>query len=253
MIVNKTDHLREVVRCLEDIAGRGHHASRVFEDWVGLMFWALQRNDEQYLRIMAGYDNGGPRGRREADLFAKAFGCLQAHMAVTGGEALGPLYEEFGADGIAGQYFTPRDVAAMMAEMLEPHGRILDPACGAGIMLVQSAGHVPEGKWEGAEFWGQDVALCCVMMCGLNLAFFNLPGGVIWGNSLAAEVRAAWRTVRTPVGGIIRPMEDVDGVRAALAATFARAKAPGAETGPEVSDCTVPPPCARPSLLDFMQ
>ncbi len=44
------------------------------------------------------------------------------------------------------------------------------------------------------EFTGHDVDLRCVRMTTLNLAFRNLYGYVIWGNSLALENKLVYRT-----------------------------------------------------------
>ena len=43
-------------------------------------------------------------------------------------------------------------------------------------------------------FYGQDIDLRCVRMTALNLAFQNLYGFVVWGNSLTMEQRLAYRT-----------------------------------------------------------
>ena len=44
------------------------------------------------------------------------------------------------------------------------------------------------------EFYGQDVDLRCVRLTALNLAFRNLYGYVIWGNSLGLEKKLVYRT-----------------------------------------------------------
>ena len=68
--------LNPVRKELETIIGMGYRSHRVFEDWVGLMFHAFQRDDPPYLEIMGGYRNTAPRGQREADHFATATACL---------------------------------------------------------------------------------------------------------------------------------------------------------------------------------
>jgi len=259
-----TEHLREVVRCLDRISGMGHQRWRVFEDWVALMFHALQRDDPAYLEVMGRYGNDAPKGKREADLFALAFAEIQLHMRVTDREALGPLYEEYAAGRHRGQFFTPWDVALMMGRMTAPRGRILDPACGAGVMLLAGArAAIEEGGQEAlaeCEFWGQDVDLTCCMLTALNLTFFNLDGGVMWGNSLAMEVRAAWRTRSTPLGGELFGI-DPEPCRTALSETMLeRTQAAGDDIPADPVDESIPTvdmpprvPSGRPSLLEFMR
>lgn len=72
--------LNPVRKELETIIGMGYRSHRVFEDWVGLMFHAFQRDDPPYLEIMGGYRNTAPRGQREADHFATATACLLEYM-----------------------------------------------------------------------------------------------------------------------------------------------------------------------------
>ena len=96
---------------LDAIIGKGHNGYRVFEDWVGLMFYAFQRDDPPYLEIMGQYRNTEPVGQRAADHFANATAYLLDYMRATSEETLGPLYEEYAANHYTGQYFTPSSVA----------------------------------------------------------------------------------------------------------------------------------------------
>lgn len=67
--------------------------------------------------------------------------------------------------------------------------RVCDPCCGSGRMLLAAA-----EVNRRFEFVGQDIDLRCVRMTALNLAFRNLYGYVIWGNSLALEKKLVFRT-----------------------------------------------------------
>lgn len=219
---------------LEAIIGMGYHGYRVFEDWVGLMFYAFQRDDPSYLEIMGGYRNTAPVGQREADHFANATACLLDYMRATNEEVLGPLYEEYAANHYTGQYFTPSSVARLMASIThtEPpetvRFKVLDPACGAGACLIAAAKEQTFEQNGRAIFVGQDIDLNCARMTALNLMFFNLDGIVLWGNHLALEVRGAWETRRSLVwGGSIRPL-DREEARAWLEGHFS-----GPETPPE--------------------
>ncbi len=199
--------LQPVRKELDAIIAKGYGGHRVFEDWVGLMFFAFQRDDPHYLEIMGRYRNDGPMGQREADHFANALAELMGYMSSTNEEVLGPLYEEYAANHYVGQFFTPAAVCKLMARMSHtppPPNRaftVCDPACGAGACLIASAQEQSFEENYRAFFVGLDVDVNCVRMTALNLMFFNLEGIVMWGNFLALEVRGAWRTCRNVAFG----------------------------------------------------
>lgn len=206
--------LNQVRKELESIMAKGHNSYRVYEDWIGLMFYAFQRDDEHYLEIMGNYRNEGPQGRREADYFAGATGALMQYMAQTHEEALGPLFMEYASNHYRGQYFTPLCLARTMARITQtepPKDRrfvVADPACGAGVCLVACAKEQTFEENNRAIFVGQDIDLNCARMAALNLMFFNLDGLIIWGNTLTVEVRGAWKTRRSVAfGGSLRPTD----------------------------------------------
>ena len=95
-----------------------------------------------------------------------------------------PLVEEAGADEPATEQSAEQNPSPRT-----PKRTVCDPACGSGRMLLAVAEINPH--WE---FYGQDVDLRCVRLCGLNLAFRNLYGYVIWGNSLGLEKKLIYRT-----------------------------------------------------------
>lgn len=208
-----TPGLNPVRKELEAIISKGYNSYRVFEDWVGLMFYAFQRDDPHYLEIMGRYRNKGPMGQREADHFANALACLLEYMAATNEEVLGPLYEEYAANHYTGQYFTPLNVARLMAGICqtppsEGTFTVLDPACGAGACLIAAAKEQTFEQNNRAFFTGHDIDLNCARMTALNLMFFNLDGLILWGNHLALEVRGAWRTRRSVAfGGSLAPVD----------------------------------------------
>lgn len=196
------DDVKEIIRELEAISQRGYNSWSVFEDWVSLMFWAVQRNDEEYLKIVRRYRNDRPMGQREIDHFSRAFGILMHQMGETNRELLGEIYMQWEvANKHAGQYFTPWSVASMMAKMIRPEGSISDPCCGSGVMFIAACKEMTGEQLDKSVFVGQDIDLTCVMMCALNLTFFNLNGYVIWGNSFTNERKLVFRTIRSALGG----------------------------------------------------
>jgi type I restriction-modification system DNA methylase subunit len=193
----------EILKQLEAVTHRGYNARQVFEDWVSMMFWALQRNDEEYLKVVRRYRNSGEQGNREIDYFCRAFGLLMKTMGETNKELLGELYMTWEVSNkYTGQFFTPWPVAEMMARMLEPTGgAINDCACGSGVMMLAAAKTMTNAQLDHAVFVGQDIDFTCAMMCALNFTFFNLHGYVIHGNSLLMDRRRVFRTVRSYMGG----------------------------------------------------
>jgi type I restriction-modification system DNA methylase subunit len=197
--------MSEILKQLERITRQGYDAHQVFDDWIAVMFWALQRNDDEYLKIVRRYRNERPRGEREIDHFCHAFGLLLKEMEDTNKELLGELYMTWEVSNkYAGQFFTPWPIAEMMAKMLSPHGRILDPCCGSGVMLIAAAKNMTAEQCAQSLFVGQDIDFTCVMMCALNLTFFNLNGYVILGNTLMMETRRVFQTTRSYMGGGLR-------------------------------------------------
>ena len=87
-------------------------------------------------------------------------------------DLFGLAYERFFTDlfkGQKGQYFTPRPLVELMADLAEvgPRDRVLDPTCGSGGFLVA-------GMDRGADVDGVDVDPDLVTLARLNLA---LHGG----------------------------------------------------------------------------
>jgi type I restriction-modification system DNA methylase subunit len=208
------DDTKEIIKQLEIITQRGFNARTVFEDWITLMFWALQRNDDEYLKVVGRYRNERPQGEREIDHFSYAFGLLMKKMADTNRELLGEIYMLWEVQNkYTGQFFTPWTVAYMMAQMLQPTGGCInDPCCGSGLMFIAAAKTMTNEQLDNTVFVGQDIDFTCVMMCALNLTFFNLNGYVIHGNTLALERRRIFRTTRSYMGGSIAeiPVEKIE-------------------------------------------
>lgn len=165
------------------------------------------RDDPSYLKIMREYRNEAPEGQREADHFAMAHAYLLAHMKITDEEVLSSLYMEYAANTRVGQFFTPYSVAETMCDLTlrdipkDRNFTIYDPTCGAGVFFIAAAKHMSLEENRRAIFIGHDLDINCVRMCALNLMFFNLNGSIIHGNTLTMEVKEAWQTTRTLIGG----------------------------------------------------
>lgn len=199
--------MKDIIKCLEAILHRGYSSFTIFNDWLDLMLYALQRDDPPYLEIVKKYKNNQPYGKREIDYFSEAFALLMLEMQNTNDDILGQVYMQWNqSNKYRGQFFTPKHVASMMAQCLNPKGRILDPCCGSGIMLVEAIKTMNNEALDNSLFCGQDIDITCVKMCALNLLFFNVNGYVVWGDSLLMECKKVYQINRSYMGGSIREL-----------------------------------------------
>ena len=85
-----------------------------------------------------------------------------------------------------GQFYTPRSVAELFVEMLEPYnGRVFDPCCGSGGMFVHSEKFVTEhqGRMNDISIYGQESNLTTWRLCKMNLAIRGIDSSqVLWNN-----------------------------------------------------------------------
>ena len=208
-----------IIGTLEEIQSRGHSYWTVYTDWLDLMMYALQGDDDSYLEVVERYDNDRPQGEREIDLYSQAFGQLQQGMAATNVDLLGEVYEQMAMTSDAfGQYFTPQhvcDAIAAMTMTFEDTSKytrtnpptIADPACGSGRLLVYAAKNAPEDVPR-VVYYGKDKDVTCAKMTALNMCLFNMSGYAVHGDSLKVERRRVWATQSTALGGEIRELAE---------------------------------------------
>ena len=106
-------------------------------------------------------------------------------------DILGRVYEYFlggfaGAEGKrGGEFYTPRSVVRLLAEMLEPYkGRVYDPCCGSGGMFVQSEKFVEEhgGRIGDIAIYGQESNYTTWRLAKMNLAVRGIDADIRWNN-----------------------------------------------------------------------
>lgn len=102
------------------------------------------------------------------------------------GEAYIYLIERFGSEAgrKAGEFYTPRQVALVLARIVapEPGDRICDPACGSGSLLIRVAEQI--GNKDFALF-GQEVNRGTWGLARLNMFLHGVEGAKIeWGDTL---------------------------------------------------------------------
>ncbi|KAB7676540.1 type I restriction-modification system subunit M [Plesiomonas shigelloides] len=102
-------------------------------------------------------------------------------------DVIGRVYEYFlgrfaateGKGG--GEFYTPKSVVTLLAEMLEPYeGKIYDPCCGSGGMFVQSLKFVEshQGKSKDLAIYGQELTSTTYKLAKMNLAIRGLIGNL---------------------------------------------------------------------------
>ena len=114
-------------------------------------------------------------------------------------DVLGRVYEYFlsqfaSAEGKkGGEFYTPRCVVKLLAEMLEPYrGRVYDPCCGSSGMFVQSiefinahaSGNGNGGKAHGdISIYGQESNYTTWRLAKMNLAIRGIEGQIAHGDT----------------------------------------------------------------------
>ena len=107
-------------------------------------------------------------------------------------DILGRVYEYFlgefaSAEGKkGGQFYTPRSIVKLLVEMLEPYkGRIFEPCCGSGGMVVQSEKFIEAhgGRIGDISVYGQESNQTTWKLCKMNMAIRGLDANIKWGDS----------------------------------------------------------------------
>ncbi|MDG9972168.1 N-6 DNA methylase [Achromobacter mucicolens] len=244
---NADAHQKEIVSLLRQVAyTRG--IDRVWSDWVEICAIALARADlaqrdvreQRYLQVIAQYE------RAELDQLVQAFAHLVMSYelrveAADFGDVLGSTFMmlDMGNAG-AGQFFTPYEVSRLMGNMMmgdgqalvdktDAHGfiRVLEPACGAGGMLIAAAHAMHDAGLNYQQCMHAtaiDIDQRCVHMTFIQLALLHVPAVVIHGNGLTGECREQWFTPAHVLGGWrarLHRREAEEGVRALLQAPAA--------------------------------
>ncbi|GMO39867.1 MAG: hypothetical protein Pg6C_00540 [Treponemataceae bacterium] len=206
------DYHREFIKVLESI-NPSRHSYEVFSDWLvmaaaALYSWKKDKDiEEEYAKTAARYT---PEALdKHGQLLAITVNALE--NVISGSSGYDFLGEVFTAAGLGnernGQFFTPYNVSFMMAKMVFGNagyyknrvGKIEEPCCGAGGMLIASAMAIKE--LEGANYQkdflylGRDLDARCCRMAFIQTSLLGLPAVISCGNSLTGEVRWQRETV----------------------------------------------------------
>jgi type I restriction enzyme M protein len=91
----------------------------------------------------------------------------------------------------AGEFYTPREVAILMACLLDPQpgDEIYDPACGSGGLLVKSYLRFREKYGDNAhlaplKFYGQEINAATFAMAGMNAFIYDMEAEIGLGDTM---------------------------------------------------------------------
>jgi type I restriction enzyme M protein len=116
-----------------------------------------------------------------------------SELNTTNGDVFGKIYEYFlmkfaaqkAHDG--GEFFTPESIVQTIVNVIEPdHGKVFDPACGSGGMLVQTSHFLEKvGKrtQDAVTFYGQEKNATTIKFTLMNLTVHGLEGKITEGNT----------------------------------------------------------------------
>ena len=152
----------------EDIGGAINGALKAIADENEELGGALPRDynrlEKPILRELLKILNRIPRQDITEDAFGEIYQYFLGNFAQKGGE-----------------FFTPTSLVKLIVEVIEPdYGMILDPACGAGGMFVQSAVRIrhklDKDPNKVISVYGQEKVDGTVKLCQMNLAVHGVSG-----------------------------------------------------------------------------
>jgi hypothetical protein len=198
------------IRLFNSIACREHRYT-VFRDFVQMSATALhipfcknEALEKEYLALMEKYS------KEEIFKFEKLLDNLIEILQPEPRDILGSLCAELELGNLKnGQFFTPHELSVLMAKMLysgvidelktgnKPFVTVLEPACGAGGMVLAFAGEMRQSGLNPAEKLFVrciDIDRLMGFMCYLQLSLWGIPAQIIIGNTLSGEWREIYYT-----------------------------------------------------------
>jgi len=194
------DFYKEFESTIRKIANR-HHVQKVFSDFCEMSALAIanalqfrEDREEQYMRLVGQYEKDEPN--KIASLLAITVDALEWEMQ----DSLGTVFSRLDLAGNNGQFFTPYSVSRMMARTnieiddFKPSKflTLLEPACGAGSMVIAVAEHLAGNKINYQKqlcVTAIDVNSTAAHMAYIQLSLLGIPAIVYIGNTLSNEIR----------------------------------------------------------------
>lgn len=179
-----------------------HGKWEVWSDFITLSACSLCLSDRaqhegEYAAIVKRYS------KEEMVRFSKMFAyTVEALENNPDQDFLGDMFMTFDLSNTwRGQFFTPYSVSKMMAMMTakdlnaklekQPWVSVIDPACGAGALLIAFAQECLRQKVNfqtSALFVAQDIDRTAALMCFVQLSLLGCPGYVVVGDSITNPV-----------------------------------------------------------------
>lgn len=161
----------EVTKSMNKIWDKIHYTAN-FDQFLDIILAALERREDDYMSLIEGID------RNVLNAYAEIYGILSVYFLDGNyGDPLGNFYMDNFSYGKNGEFYTPWNVAYMMAEMLnpEPDQTICDPTCGSGIMLLAARcvihrkhGWLVSSRY-GRNLYGMDISYNAARMAKINM------------------------------------------------------------------------------------
>lgn len=208
---------RDIAKLLERCAG-AQRLSHVFDDFVEMAALSFRNSfdrqgqdarEARYLEIAERYDQG------QLERFTHALALVVLEMEREPSDVLGRLYMELDlGNERLGQFYTPYDVAKLIAGMVcdelaekiardgvaEAH----EPACGAGAFLIAITQDL---RGRGVDYQrrllitAEDVAPQAVHMAYVHLTLLHAPAIAHRRDTLTQETFDSWPTLAFALNG----------------------------------------------------
>ena len=166
-----TWYAREITKDMNKIWDKIHYTAS-FDQFLDIILAALEHREDDYMSLIDGID------KNVLNAYAEIYGMLSAYFFDGNyGDPLGNFYMDNFSHGKSGEYYTPWNIAYMMARMLnpQPDQTVCDPTCGSGIMLMaarciihQNHGWLASSRY-GRNLYGMDISYNAARMAKINM------------------------------------------------------------------------------------
>lgn len=163
-----------------------------FERFLDLTLAALERREDDYMSIVKNID------KSEGQAYCKMYAELSNYFLDGNyGDPLGSFYMEHFSHGRNGEFYTPWNVALMMAKMINPTPEevMIDPTCGSGIMMLaaryvihENYGWLTSSRY-GRNLYGMDISGKAVKMAKINMYLTDYVYMICLINEVVYEIQ----------------------------------------------------------------
>lgn len=144
-----------------------------FEDMLEIILLVLEQKNEEYLERIKGVK------KEVLNTYSRILAELTSFytMEFYYDDILGRFYQRYFSRGRGGDYYTPWNVALLMAEILnpKPNDTLCEPAVGSGVMLLAAKYVIHKNYgWQEASKYGRkicamDISSVAIQMCKIQI------------------------------------------------------------------------------------